>query len=150
MSQRIVTECDECLALGKQSDGSTVGVRALSIEVEVDLCDTHVRPLVDMLERFAELGRTPTGRASGLTCPRCGRTFNTPQGLGRHTKETHGESVSEARQAASPVAVAGVFTCPECGRPAKSALALGVHRAKAHGVPGVSHPRKQGAAPAGG
>lgn len=142
MSQRIITECDECLALGETSDAATVAVRALSIEVEVDLCNRHVKPFVEMLERFAELGRTPAQAAgSGTPCPRCGRRFATPQALGRHTKAAHGATVADMRKAGAipaPADVKGGFPCPECAREFGSTQGLAVHRSRTHGVKGSS------------
>jgi uncharacterized C2H2 Zn-finger protein len=141
MSQRIVTECDECLALGETRNAVTVVVRALGVEVELDLCDLHVKPLGDMLARFVELGRTP-GRPRDVksTCPRCGKSFATPQALGRHAKTEHGERVSELRQAVpdAPVVEPTAVTCPECGRGFGKPQALAVHRRRTHGVEGAS------------
>lgn len=141
MSQRVVTECDECNALGETRPASTVGVRALSVEVEVDLCDVHVKPLAEMLARFAELGRAPSvdRRTSGrATCPRCGRAFPTPQALGRHARAEHGQSVAELRNGATVVVETVEVACPECGRVFGKPQALAVHRRRTHGVTGAS------------
>jgi uncharacterized C2H2 Zn-finger protein len=144
MSQRIVIECDECLALGEASrDAVTVEVRAMGVEVEVDLCDVHAKPLAEMLDRFVELGRRPN--EAGLlraACPRCGRKFASPQALGRHAKETHGESVNQMRGKAAPAnpapATGDEYACPDCGRGFATRQAIAVHRRRAHGVQGES------------
>jgi uncharacterized C2H2 Zn-finger protein len=135
MAQRIVTECDECIALGESQSGSTVGVRALSIEVEVDLCDVHVKPLTELLARFVEVGRTPGEAGSGerVACPRCRKAFATGQALGVHTRRVHGETVVEAREAMGQAAASDGHPCPECGKRFASPNGLGPHRAKAHG-----------------
>lgn len=140
MSQRIVTECDECLTLGETSDARTVAVRALSVEVEVDLCDRHVKPLVEVLERLAELGRPPGMAGPSTKCPRCLRTFATPQALGRHTRKEHGETVHEARKATPPRRVeVDTIACPECNRTDfASTQGLAVHRRRKHAVEGSS------------
>jgi DNA-directed RNA polymerase subunit RPC12/RpoP len=143
MSQRIVTECDECLALGETRSAATVGVRALSIEVEVDLCDVHVKPLVELVERLAELGRAPGADSRGVhRCPRCSRSFATPQALGRHARDTHGEKVAALRKAPSPAPVEAPVedgvACPECGKRSATGQGLAVHRRRKHGVVGAS------------
>lgn len=147
MSQRIVTECDECADAGETRTAQTVVVRALGHEVEVDLCEMHTKPLADMVERLAMLGR-PVGNHNGeAKCPRCGRTFSTAQALGRHTKKRHGETVREARAATvatvepEPAVVATVVgsePCPECGQTFARPQGLAVHRFRKHGVRGSS------------
>jgi hypothetical protein len=125
MSQRVVVECDACLAEGKKRSAATVGVRALSVEVEVDLCDVHVKPLVEMVERLVELGRTPNGKAApqveasletlGHPCPECGRVFAGTQGLGAHRRLAHGVEGGSNRTAARRRAKASPGGSPSGG-----------------------------------
>jgi uncharacterized C2H2 Zn-finger protein len=144
MSQRIVTECDECATLGETREAVTVEVRALGIEVDIDLCDVHVKPLNELVGRLAELGRKPSeAGVLQATCPRCGRRFASPQALGRHAKNEHGEKVSALRSkapapAAEP-ATRDAFACPECGRGFGKAQGMAVHRRRSHGVKGAEH-----------
>lgn len=160
MSQRIVTECDECMALGETRPASTVGVRALSIEVEVDLCDVHVKPLADLLARLVEVGRAPGAATGSAVCPRCGRRFATHQALGRHAIAAHGKSVRELRgqsprKSRKQTSVEGGIPCPECGREFGKPQGLAVHRRRIHGVSGsststASRRRSSGEGPGGG
>jgi uncharacterized C2H2 Zn-finger protein len=150
MSQRIVIECDECAELGESRDAVTVELNALGQSVEVDLCDVHTKPLADLVERYVELGRKPgAGSVVVTTCPRCGRKFGSPQALGRHARDEHGESVNQMR-GKSPsktgrrapgervtVPESDRVPCPECGK-GFAPVGLGVHRRRVHGVAGAS------------
>lgn len=141
MSQRIVTECDECANEGVERPAVTVVVRALGHDFGVDLCDEHTKPLGVLVERLAELGRrVGTIEEARATCPRCGRAFHSPQALGRHARDEHGESVRALRRTEpAPVEVdTGAFTCAECGRGFPKAQGLAVHRRRTHGVTGTS------------
>jgi uncharacterized C2H2 Zn-finger protein len=143
MSQRIVTECDECAADGVTRDGVTREIAALDKAFAVDLCDEHVKPLLALVERWGDMGRPVGTLIARATCPRCGRDFATAQALGRHAKKAHGERVHELRKAANPapapVEVADGFACPECGKAFPTTRGLGAHRFRSHGVKGVSY-----------
>jgi DNA-directed RNA polymerase subunit RPC12/RpoP len=142
MSQRIVTECDECLALGESREAATIVVQVREGGVEVDLCDVHVKPLADMFARLVELGRAPGTGSPGAKCPRCSRRFASPQALGRHAKSEHGERVAALRKAPSPAPVEAPVedgvACPECGKRSATGQGLAVHRRRKHGVVGAS------------
>lgn len=135
MAQRIVTECDECAELGEVSDGELVEVSALGSVFVVDLCELHRKPLRELVDRLAELGRRPSD--SPLTgvavCPACGREFRSPQALGKHTKDEHGTSANALRKAKSDA-----HKCPVCQNPYGSAQGLAVHLRRTHGVQGTS------------
>lgn len=151
MSQRIVTECDECAAAGETREAVTVVVRALGHDFEVDLCDEHAKSLAVVVERLADLGRGIGMVEARATCPRCGRAFASPQALGKHAKSEHGESVNALRRAKpAPVEVEpAAHACPECGRTFRKAQALAVHRRRSHGIGGTSKAsasRRRGAA----
>jgi len=149
MSQRIVTECDECLTLGESKTAVTIGVQALGVVVEVDLCDVHVKPIADLMARLGEVGRTP-GEVGGarVVCPRCGSAFATGQALGRHVSKVHGETLREAREAVAaskpiPKPTAKFpHVCPECGAQFDRPNTLGAHRNRKHGIPGASKDAK--------
>ena len=87
MSQRIVTECDECADSGKAREAVTREIRALNKAFEVDLCDEHEGPLAALVERLAHLGRPVGTLIARATCPRCNREFATAQALGRHARK---------------------------------------------------------------
>lgn len=143
MSQRIVTECDECADSGVTRDGVTRAIAALDKAFEVDLCDEHTTALAALVDRLADLGRPVGVLIARATCPRCGREFATAQALGRHAKKAHGEKVHELRKAASPtpapVVVEDGVECPECGKRFGNTRGLGAHRFRSHGVKGVSY-----------
>jgi uncharacterized C2H2 Zn-finger protein len=143
MSQRIVTECDECAERGVARSGITREIHALDKAFAVDLCDEDAKPLVDLVERWAHLGRPIGSLVARATCPRCGREFATAQALGRHAKKAHGERVHELRKAAStapaPVVVEDGVECPECGKRFGNTRGLGAHRFRSHGVKGASY-----------
>lgn len=140
MSQRIVIECDECSELGETREAVTVEVRTLGRELVVDLCDVHAKPLAELVDRLAEIGRKPSEAGVGrVPCPRCGRKFASPQALGRHARDEHGESVNSMRGKASKAApVVAELPCPECSRTFTKSQGLAVHRRRTHGVEGTS------------
>lgn len=154
MASRIVIECDECVALGDASrDAVTVEVRALGHEVEVDLCDVHTKPLAELVDRLVELGRKPSEAGTlRVSCPRCNRKFASPQALGRHARDEHGESVNQMRGRVATrtkppgervtVPESDRVTCPECGK-GFAPQGLGVHRKRVHGIAGTSRSSKQ-------
>ena len=156
MSQRIVIECDECAELGESRDAVTVEVRALGYDVEVDLCDVHTKPLADVVAHLVDLGRKP-GQVGPVTtaCPRCGRRFGSPQALGRHARDEHGESVNQMRNRKAArtkppgdrvtVPPGERVECPDCGK-GFAPQGLGVHRRRVHGVAGASSSSRNRAA----
>lgn len=137
MSQRIVIECDECSELGETREAVTVEVRTLGRELVVDLCDVHSKPLAELVDRLSEIGRKPSeAGVVSTSCPRCGRKFGSPQALGKHAKDAHGESANALRKAAARVV--DEYACPECPRTFGKAQGLAVHRRRSHGVEGTS------------
>lgn len=129
MSQRIVTECDECGA----ADATTYTITTLGglltrTPVELDLCGEHVKPLAELVERFAEIGRKPTAPTPRLSCSYCGHTSVSRDALGKHIRREHGGTARDIELAA-----AGSFECPTCGKSFATPQGLGAHRSRAHG-----------------
>lgn len=113
MSTRTIVEttCDECGEVGATS----YAFDALGDSVTIDLCDTHVKPLADLVGKFADLG---TVKRNGKR-----RTTRTPRRTPRSLDEL----------------AATEHVCDECGRTGfKSAAGLGAHRFRVHGIGGTS------------
>lgn len=154
MSQKIVTLCDEHGASGDEVPGAPVEVRitghGLDVAVLVDLCDVDTKPLRDLAEHLAEIGRPlddgararTSARTSITTCPHCGSQHATRNALGHHVRRHHGTGLV-VTPGASAAEMVAALTCPECGLVTKAPQGLGVHRARIHGVKGTSSSQRQ-------
>lgn len=153
MAQRIVIECDACAARGETREGVTVDIRALGREVEVDLCDVDSKQLAELVDRLAELGRTPreagrrkatraTDQGERVPCPRCGKTYANRASLRGHVEKQHAERLADIADPAPPLVVDDEpVACPECGKTfagPRKMQARGSHLSRTHGVKGES------------
>lgn len=133
MSQRIVTECDECGA----ADASTYSVAALGQSIELDLCAMHVKPLAELVERFGELGRnTPVPTRARIACPYCKQTAASRDSLAKHVRRVHGIQPRELKAAppAPEEEEALPYGCPNCLKTFATPQGLGAHRFRSHGL----------------
>jgi uncharacterized C2H2 Zn-finger protein len=75
-----------------------------------------------------------------LSCPECGKKYDTTKGLSSHRRNAHGVAGSapstlwQRRQKERESALK--FKCPECGESFVSNMKLGLHRRNKHGVKG--------------
>jgi hypothetical protein len=102
MTQRTIVQtlCDpHLLEDDKEVDGQEyrLGIQFPGVTrwdwIVVDLCPDHAALLVDPAQTLAAYGRTfqpPAGPGpQASVCGDCGRTFDTPRGLGAHRKRAH-------------------------------------------------------------
>lgn len=143
MAQRIVVECDQCIAA---MYADTVPVSALaalgqSVTVsvtlpgrkartwQVDLCEVHRKPFEDLGAELDELGGRPPEQRPGATrirgggtlaCPECPKTFRSSSGLRTHLQTQHPEHPE----------VSGVHYRCTCGQGFSKSQGLGMHIAR--------------------
>lgn len=144
MATQILTRvlCDFCNADDiETSDARTESVTIGGAEYEIDVCEPHGKPLTELAETLAALGRklpkTATERArvkpSRLTepgahvCPSCGKAMNHRSSLTSHARSVHKTTLAELEGLAVP------FKCSRCERAFSTAQGAAVHDSRSHG-----------------
>lgn len=86
MAQELIKRilCDICLTAGERVDGQTYTITTLGKPAEIDLCDVHAKPIIDLAEHV----RAPEPTE---ICPvkDCGRRLQSRPGVRRHLTRTH-------------------------------------------------------------
>jgi hypothetical protein len=104
----------------------------------VDLCDDCAGPLAAAEAVFQAYGsqgrraRAPrkqaqAGDPGAITCPDCGKTYNTRNSLGAHARNVHGKTVAAMLGEPTP----HKCTVKGCGKTFSTPQALGLH-ARSH------------------
>lgn len=170
MAQRIVTLCDAHMhnddgteAAGVAWEVTITAPGAKPMSFSIDLCDDDSKPLRDLQQFLADVGRVATGQQTRkakaktshgggtgpsaaalagvptegpIPCPvdGCDMSPASPDALQSHLRSHHDTSVAEVYGLPTP------YACdwPECERKFTHPQGLGAHRKQAHGVAGTT------------
>lgn len=108
-------------------------------EYELDVCATHVKPLIDLKASLDEVARKVPRRGrkanapslirestdpnhAGVLCPECGQVLKNRQSLAAHSRQTHDKTLPEL-EGKTPT-----LPCPTCGKLYVNAAGLAAHK----------------------
>lgn len=163
MAQRLITLCDAHIERGDDSHGGLQWEVTITApggkpaSYVIDLCADDAKPLADLAEFLADVGRKAdtqqprrtaaksggparqTVTASAADAPRpcpvegCPAVPSTETSLRSHLRQHHdGLTLAEALGEPLP------YQCPECERRFSMPQGMGAHRKSVHGVRGAS------------
>jgi hypothetical protein len=130
----IRTWCDGCVAVDMRTEGETHTIKIDGKAAEVDLCERHVKQLIEPLlavieERGVPVKPAPRPASNGRPCPFCDSNISTASIVG-HVYTQHAGGLD--KKPPTPA------VCPECGDANPDARSMGAHRSRAHGWSALS------------